>query len=226
MSHPPAPGRAPGRPQAGPHALAGSGAARRGRGAAWSRGVTLVELMVAVALLALLLKLAAPGFANWTSNARVRTVSDTLQNGARTAQAEAVRRNRQVVFFLTNATSCTTADASNTNGSRWQIRTVALTAGDPVVAVQCGTLADFGAGVTITGPRAVCFNSAGRQVANAAPGPTGASCTLAADGSASQYDVSSTTSTRPQRVLIALGGQVRMCDPGRVLGAGNPDGCP
>ena len=219
-------GRAPGRSQAGRPSLAGSIAVRRGRGAVRSRGITLVELMVAVALLAILLKLAAPGFANWTSNARVRTVSDTLQNGARTAQAEAVRRNRQVVFFLTNDTACNTGIGSNSNGGRWQIRTVPLVAGDPVVAVQCGTLADFGAGVSITGPQAICFNSAGRQVANANPGPTGAACTLAADGAASQYDINSTTSTRPLRVLVALGGQVRQCDPGRVLGAGNPDGCP
>lgn len=198
------------------------GAGQRGPAA----GFTLVELMVTITLLAILLTLAAPGFAEWTANARVRTVSDTLQNGVRTAQAEAVRRNRQVVFFLTDATACSTADASTNNGSHWQIRTVPLTAGDPVVAVQCGTLADIATGVGITGPRAICFSSAGRQVANPAPGPAGAVCTLAATGAASQYDVSSTISTRPQRVLVALGGQVRQCDPARVLGPGAPDGCP
>ena len=182
--------------------------------------------MVTIGLLALLMKMAAPGFAEWVANSRVRSVSDALQNGVRTAQVEAVRRNRQVVFFLSEAAACTNADTSAANGRHWQIRTVPLTAGDPVVAVQCGTLTDTAPGVRITGPRAICFNSAGRQIANAAPGPGGAACALAADGAASRYDVSSSNSLRPQRVLVALGGQVRQCDPGRVLGAGVPDGCP
>jgi type IV fimbrial biogenesis protein FimT len=191
-----------------------------------AHGITLVELMITIALMAMLLKLAAPPFANWVANARVRTVSDTLQNGIRMAQAEAVRRNRQVVFFLTNVSSCATTDASASNGRRWQIRTVPLFVGETVVAVQCGNLRDVAFNVTITGPRAICFNSAGRQVANATPGPTGAVCTLDAGGAASRYDIAASNADRPQRVLVALGGQTRMCDPARVLGAGAPDGCP
>jgi type IV fimbrial biogenesis protein FimT len=223
MPLPRAAGRAPGRAQAGPHPLVGSAAVPRGRGA---RGITLVELMISIALVAILLKLAAPPMANWVANARVRTIADSLQNGVRLAQAEAVRRNRQVVFFLSNVSTCNTTDASADNGTRWQIRTVPLVAGDPVVAVQCGALADVGSNVTITGPRAICFNSAGRQVANAAPGPTGAACTLDAGGAASQYNIAAANSDRPQRVLVALGGHTRMCDPAKTLGAGNPDGCP
>ena len=191
-----------------------------------ARGLTLIELMVTIGLLALLMKMAAPGFAEWVANSRVRAVSDGLQNGVRTAQVEAVRRNRQVVFFLTDTAACSNAADSAANGRHWQIRTVPLTAGDPVVAVQCGALADTAPDVRITGPRAICLNSAGRQVANAAPGPGGAACVLPADGAASRYDVNSSNSQRPQRVLVALGGQVRQCDPGRVLGAGVPDGCP
>ena len=63
-------------------------------------GFTLVELMVTISLLAILLALAAPSFSTWIRNAQVRTVSDSLQNGIRLAQAEAIRRHRQVVFFL------------------------------------------------------------------------------------------------------------------------------
>lgn len=203
-----------------------AGAAGPARAPSTGRGITLVELMITIAFLAILLKLAAPPFANWTANARVRSVSDALQNGVRLAQAEAVRRNRQVVFFLNNVSTCGTGDASAANGSRWQIRTVALFTGEAVVAVQCGTLLDLAANVTLTGPRAICFGSSGRQVANATPGPTGAVCTLDAAGAASQYDIAAANSDRPLRVLVALGGQTRMCDPARVLGPGVPDGCP
>ena len=67
------------------------------------RGMTIVELMVTISILALLLFLAAPDFRTWILNTRVRSVAEALQNGVRQAQAEAVRRNRTVVFFLTNA---------------------------------------------------------------------------------------------------------------------------
>lgn len=188
------------------------------------RGFTLVELMVTVALMALLLGLAAPSFGNWTRNAQVRSVSDTLSNGVRLAQAEAVRRNRQMVFFLTNSAACTTAIASNANGSFWSIRTVPLLAGEASDVVQCGVISDTAGGVAITGPQALCFNSGGRQVANATPGTSLAGCTLDATGT-STYNVSTSGADRALRVTVSLGGQVRMCDPARTL-ASSADGCP
>jgi type IV fimbrial biogenesis protein FimT len=190
------------------------------------RGFTLVELLVTIALLALLLGLAGPSFTLWTRNAQVRTISDALQNGARLAQAEAVRRNRQVVFFLTNDPVCAAATTAAANGAFWVVRSVALTAGDTAATVQCGALADSAPGVAINGPTAICFNSMGRQVANATPGAgSTTTCTLAASG-VSTYDVSSTGADRPLRVLVTLGGQVRQCDPARTLSSTAPDGCP
>ena len=188
-------------------------------------GFTLIELMVTITLLGILLSLAAPSFSLWTRNARVRTVSDALQTGARLAQTEAVRRNRQVVFFLSNDAGCSASTAPAANGAYWAIRTVPLTAGDPVETVQCGNVSDTAAGVSITGPTAVCFNSMGRQAANASPGAGTATCTLAASG-VSSYDVAALGSDRPLRVLVTLGGQVRQCDPARTLSAAAADGCP
>jgi type IV fimbrial biogenesis protein FimT len=194
--------------------------ARRGQ-----RGLTLIELMVTIALLALLLGLAAPSFREWTRNAQVRTVTDALQSGTRLAQAEAVRRNRQMVFFLTDSAECGASTAPADNGAFWAIRTVPLVSGEASETVQCGQLADVAAGVGITGPTAICFNSAGRQVANASPGAGSATCTLDASGT-STYDVAAGGASRPLRVLVSLGGQVRLCDPARTLSASAPDGCP
>ena len=196
--------------------------ADRGRA---QRGVTLVELVVAIALLGLLLGLAAPSFGVWTRNAMVRTVTDSLITGVRLAQSEAVRRNRQVVLFLTNSQNCNAAVTATANGAYWALRTVPLVAGEAVETVQCGTLADTARGVTITGPTTLCFNSLGRQVANADPGVGGAACVLAAAG-VSTYDVATVLGDRPLRVLVSLSGQARMCDPARVLSAANTDGCP
>ena len=188
------------------------------------RGFTLVELMVTLVLAGLLLGLAMPAFGTWTRNAQVRTVSDSLQHGVRLAQAEAVRRNRQVVFFLTDSAACNLATESNANGAFWAIRTVPLMNGENSEAVQCGVTSDVAGGVSIAGPQALCFNSGGRQVANASTGVTGATCTLNATGT-SNYNVSATGANRALRVTVSLGGQVRLCDPARTLSSSSPDGC-
>lgn len=192
-----------------------------------SRGFTLIELMVTIALLAILLGLAAPSFALWIKNARIRTVGDALQTGARLAQAEAIRLNRQVVFFLTNDANCGNATNAADNGNFWAIRTVPLVAGDAASTVQCGQLSEFAGGVTITADSstAVCFNSMGRQITNTTPGVGGgAQCSPAANGS--RYDIAMTGADRRVRVLISIGGQVRMCDPDKTPSDTTPDGCP
>ena len=190
-----------------------------------SRGFTLIELMVTLVLMSLLLGLAAPNFRVWVRNAQVRTVSDGLQNGMRLAQSEALRRSRQVVFFLTNNGACTNSIEASANGVHWSIRTVPMTAGESSVVVQCGVLTDVAAGVAITGPAAVCFNSMGRQTDNSSTGVTGGNCTLAASG-LSSYTVTASGAERPLRVLLTLGGQARLCDPARTLSDSTPDGCP
>lgn len=189
-----------------------------------ARGFSIVELMVAVALMALMLGLAAPSFTTWNRNAQIRTVSDALQNGLRLAQAESLRRQRQVVFFRTASTDCSNTVEASTVGNFWAIRTVPMVVGDPVETVQCGVLSDVAAGVVIGGPVALCFNGSGRQTANTNPGIGGPACVLAPSGT-SQYDVTVHAGDRPLRVMVSLGGSVRMCDPARSRNSTSPDGC-
>lgn len=188
--------------------------------AANARGFSLIELMVTISLLALLLGLAAPAFSTWTRNAQVRTVSDAVQNGLRTAQAEAVRRSRQVVFFRTNESICDNTITSAESGAFWAIRTVPLFTGDAVETFQCGAISDVAPGVTIAGPRLLCFNSAGRQVAHSNPGVAGQACTLPASG-INTYVVAAAGADRSLNIVVSLGGQVRMC----LVGGTGPDAC-
>lgn len=190
-----------------------------------ARGFTVIELMVTITLLAMLLGLAVPSFMSWIRNAQVRSVSDAMQDGLRLAQAEAVRRHRQVVFFRTSQEACTNATTAVDGGAFWAVRTVPLVAGDAVETVQCGVLSDVAAGVAINGATALCFNSGGRQVANADPGVGGSACALDASGT-NTFDISSTNADRPLRVTVTLGGSVRLCDPAKTLSATHPDGCP
>ena len=81
--------------------------------------------------------------------------------------------------------------------------------------------------VAITGPAAICFNSLGRLVANAATGIASATCTLPTNAALTQsYQVTLSSSDRPLRINVDLGGQVHMCDPAKSLSATDPDGCP
>ena len=191
---------------------------RRHRGVS-QRGMTLIELMVTISLMVFLLFLAAPDFSTWINNTRVRTVAEVLQNGARFAQAEAIRRNRTVVFFLTNAEPSVAA-AAVANGSNWGARTLALFAADTPEFVRGGALSDVAPGVTITGPAAVCFNAAGQQVTIAAEGCVAGAASYVVTRPGVNPDL------RPLRVDVSLGGRVRMCDPAKVLSATNPEGCP
>lgn len=184
-----------------------------------AQGFTLIELIVTMALLAILVGLAAPAFGDWIRNNQVRTVAETLQNGVRNAQAESVRRSRQVLFSLTNdAPSATSAAVAN--GRRWAIHALPLAAGGALEFVQGGQLSDVAGAVTITGPASVCFNSLGRQAANAAPGVAGSNCVVAD----TQYNIAAPGANRPLRVTVSLAGQVRLCDPAKTQ-ATQPDGC-
>lgn len=187
-----------------------------------SRGMTLVELIVAMAIFVSLFFLAAPDFNAWIQNARMRTVAEAIQNGVRQAQAEAVRRNRTVVFFQTNAEPAVGA-AAQANGINWGIRVLPLLPGDVAEFVRGGALSDVAQGVAIAGTDAgndpigaICFNSAGQQATVVAEG-----CAA----SVTQFNVTRAGAERRLRVTVSLGGRVRMCDPDKALSATNPDGC-
>jgi type IV fimbrial biogenesis protein FimT len=192
------------------------------------RGFTLIELMVTISLLAILVVLAVPAFTTWIKNAQIRTAAEALQGGMRTAQAEALRRNRQVVMAFTNSAPASGATAA-ANGKNWTLQTVAQF-GETSEYISGGGVAETNSAVTIAGTtttpagsvNAVCFNAAGRLAENASPGVTSASCVAAT----TSFNIDQTNGDRPLRVVLQLGGQVRMCDPKRLLSSTAPDGCP
>jgi len=178
---------------------------------------------VTVVLLAVLMALAFPAMSEWVRNSRIRTVADALQNGLRLAQTEALRRSRQTVFSLTADTNPADGLTAVANGANWSVNFVPLLTGeeDDATFIQGGGLTGLAPDVRITGPATLCFNSLGRVVDNATPG-TGVACTA----SAAAYNITIPNADRPMRVLVALGGQVRLCDPAKTLSDSHPDGCP
>jgi type IV fimbrial biogenesis protein FimT len=72
-------------------------------------GMSLIELMIGVALLAFLLFLGVPAFQNFLMNTKVRNAAENVQTGLQLARAEAVRRNVNVRFSLVSdlTSACT-----------------------------------------------------------------------------------------------------------------------
>lgn len=194
-----------------------------------AHGFTLIELLMTFVLLAILVKLGLPSFSAWIGNAKVRSAAESLQAGVRLAQAEAVRSNRQVVLVFTNA-SPALGVAAQVNGRNWSIQSVPMfgngtDADTRARFVRGSERGDAAAGVALDtgGVNALCFNSNGRLVANASPGPSGAAC----DATSATFMVSHANGDRPLKIMVGVAGQTRSCDPARpALGPDSPDGCP
>lgn len=190
-----------------------------------ARGVGLIELMVAVSILAILGAVGLPNLIDWVRNARMRTVAEALLFGVRLTQSEAQRRMHTVVFFRTDSKDCTADAMASKSGPYWQIRVVpdAFQPGDTADVVQCGVLTDVSSGVLLSSKTtALCFGGDGRQKAQVDPAGIGASCTPGPV----RYDVTlgqKRAGDRSLRLLVTLAGSVRLCDPDKSATA--PDGC-
>jgi len=175
-----------------------------------SAGFTLVELMVAITILAIMLFIALPNFAVWMQNTQIRTAGEAVLNGMQLARAEAIRRNANVELRM---------DAS----SGWTARVAGT---GEVIQSRLAGEGSAAALVTITpaGATTVTFNSFGSVATND-------------DGTATVTEIKidspaiAAADSRELCILVRAGGNVRMCDPQvavtdtRSCGAAVPAGC-
>lgn len=166
-------------------------------------GFTLVELLITVAIIAILSTLAAPSFTVIVTNTRIRGAAQALTDGLQLARAEAIRRNERVRLVL----------AAN---SGWSVVTNSGT------TLQTRPAAESGENISLTytpnNATAVTFNASGRVVANA-----DASTTLTQVDIDVPTSVLPASSTKELRVTISSGGMIRLCDPN--VGSGDPRSC-
>lgn len=74
------------------------------------RGFTLIELMVTIAVFAVILAFALPSFNDMTLGSKLRSQANDLVAGAVLARSEAIKRNQSVLLCASsNGTSCTGA---------------------------------------------------------------------------------------------------------------------
>ena len=168
----------------------------------YKRGFTLIELMIAVAILAILLTAVLPSFKAWIQNAKIRTATESLKNGLQLARVEAIRQN-QGVFFRLDGTDST-----------WTVATVE-TAAASSVQIQRRSSAEGSSNVTLdpTGGTTATFNGLGRAV-----GLTRIIVEV-------PVSILPTNEQRKLRILVTSGGQIRSCDP-RFTDLADPRVCP
>ena len=65
------------------------------------RGFTLVELLVAIALISILLGLAVPSFSDWLESSRLKQSARDVLNAFQTARLEAIKHNTFVSLSFT-----------------------------------------------------------------------------------------------------------------------------
>lgn len=97
-----------------------------GRGRA-ARGMTLVELMVALAIAALLAVAAAPAFTEYLANSRLRENGNNLYAMTLLAQSEAIKRNTIVRLSVADGEVTVTSQDDPDNPE--VLRTLAFTHG-------------------------------------------------------------------------------------------------
>jgi type IV fimbrial biogenesis protein FimT len=200
-------------------------------------GMSLIELMIGITIMALLIMIGLPNMAVWLNNSQIRTTGETMLAGLSLARTEAVKRNQIVRFQLVS--DLTSACVISTGGKSWVVSLDSPAgacdaapgepaAGDPPPRILQSQSGNEGTPrtVVVSGPAATAhFNGLGRLTS---PGgaanmtlinisnPTGGACENP-DGTGGPM--------RCLRINISVGGEAKMCDPA-VTNVTDPRICP
>jgi type IV fimbrial biogenesis protein FimT len=170
-------------------------------------GISLIEILVAVAIIGVVMAMGMPMFSTWIQNTQIRTASEAIMSGLQAARNEAIRRNVAVQFKLDNGTN-----------TQWRINTFDDPDGTPLQS-RAAEEGSVNATITRTPGDAdtVTFSALGRIVPNA-----DASSPLTMVEIDNPLIVSD-ADRRKLRIIIPPGGALRLCDP--KVAAGDPRAC-
>lgn len=195
-------------------------------------GFTLIELMISVAILAILLGLAAPEFQTFIQNTKIRTTADSMQAGLQLARSEALRRNARVSLWLVS--DVTASCARSDSGTSWVV-SVDNPAGacnaassDTVVPrlIQSRSGGDGSTGVSVAASNGSATPAASNCITFNGFGTVETACTGGGIpiGRIVITSTNAPSTTRRLEMRVTSGGAVRMCDP-TVTSDSDPSYC-
>jgi type IV fimbrial biogenesis protein FimT len=150
-----------------------------------ARGLTLIEVVVALAIASMLMLVGMPYFGEYNANARLREAGNTVYTDALLAQGEAIKRNRTVRLASDGSTVKVLDMSDATNPATIRERTLA-------------------GGVT-TGEMSVDFRSTGRPSLDADGALADHTLDFAFAGATCSGDI------RCPGLRIDAGGGIRLC---------------
>jgi type IV fimbrial biogenesis protein FimT len=170
------------------------------------QGASLIEVAAVMTIVAILVALGMPDFSQWLRNTQIRGAMEGIESGLQVARAEAIRRNRSVVFELSGVpTAGWSVGCLNVrDGGEVGVDDVI---GDCPAVIRARPADEFDSeqarvNVTPNLSRRVTFDSLGRIVANADSTP-----------SITRLDIGAGLGSRQLAVVIGAGGGFRSCDP-------------
>ncbi len=191
-----------------------------------ARGFTIVELLVGITVLAVLMALGVPAMGTYLQNSKLASAAASYYSGLQSARAEAIRRNVQTQFVMTD-TAVETADIANAAvaavaGRNWVVRASGPAAFATAIEAKSGAEGD---GST---------SAAAIRATGAASGPVAFDGTIAFTG----FGATATNDSyvidiknpgagacaefsgpmRCRRILVSPGGQISVCDPAAPTG--------
>jgi type IV fimbrial biogenesis protein FimT len=96
-----------------------------------SAGFTLVEMMIVIALVAIIMAIAVPSFREASLGSQLRATANELVAGAMLARSEAIKRNAAVTMCVsTSGTACT--------GGSWEQGWIVIQGGNVLQRQQAG----------------------------------------------------------------------------------------
>jgi type IV fimbrial biogenesis protein FimT len=164
------------------------------------RGFTLIELMVVVALAAILLSLAAPSFISTLARKRMEGVAEVFGTDLQYARSEAVARNVEVRLATVAANGCYVVYASPTAATCTCTPAVSCTA----PATEIKTVSFVGTGTSVSADASFNFEPLRGMVADA----TNPTVTFSSAGGPWQLTTA-----------VSLVGRVSTCSPSGTLKA-------